>query len=224
MNRILIVAAHPDDEILGCGGLMSKLSGEAEFSVLFLAEGTSCRFETPELDSCGEEIQCRNECAVRALRVLGVNRVQFSNLPCGKLDTYPLISLNKIIEKEIYSFKPDTIFTHYEHDNNADHRRVYKSTMIASRPHATVVRNVLSYEVLSSTECNFSTSFVPNYFVSLEKKDLDKKCLAMSQYSSECRKWPHPRSERGIRTLCDFRGMQSGFENCEAFKVIRMSA
>ena len=220
MKRCLVIAAHPDDEVLGCGGIISRFMREVEFSVLFIAEGTSCRFEEIN-DECKIEIENRKQCCLKALNRLNVSRVTFKNLPCGMLDTIPQLDINKIIEKEIKDFKPDTVFTHWGDDSNKDHQKVHDATIIATRPYNSVVKNVFCYEVLTSTEWNFKKSFNPDIFYALSSEDVENKCLAMNDYYTECKPWPYPRSSEGIETLAKFRGMQSGNSFAEAFKIIR---
>ena len=221
MNRVLIVSAHPDDDILGCGGLMSRLKNSTEFKVVFIGEGTSCRYNEPnDSDSVEKEIKIRNAFGIEALEYLGINRYSFYNLPCGRFDQEPLIKINKIIENEIDDFKPDTVFTHSDIDSNKDHVKVFNSVIIATRP-GLGVNKVYSFEVLSSTEWGFSKAFTPNMFFELSEEDVECKSRALKKYKSEIRNPPHPRNKRGIYTLAKYRGMQSGNEYAEAFQVIR---
>ena len=225
MKKILIISAHPDDDILGCGGIISKYSKKAQIKVIFICEGTSCRFEVKQTKEIiiKEKIDQRNRFAKDALEFLGVKKYKFYNFPCGQLDKIPLIEINKIIETEILSFKPDTIFSHSKNDVNNDHQIVYKSTLIATRPGSKFfVKRLFSYEVLSSSEWNFEKVFKPNYFISLSRENLDKKIEAMNIYKTEVNQFPYPRSAEGIEVLAKFRGIQSKNNFAEAFKVIRI--
>tara|TARA_R100001163_G_C5045536_1_gene182887 strand:- start:300 stop:986 length:687 start_codon:yes stop_codon:yes gene_type:complete len=225
MNKILVIAAHPDDDILGCGGTLSKMSESGcDIRVVFIAEGTTCRFQSGHpVKEISNEISKREKYAKSALSILGIENVCFHNLPCGKLDQFPILEINKIIEKEIKLFCPDTILSHSSVDANSDHRRINESVIMATRPGAlNFVERVLFFEVLSSTEWKFSNSFLPNYFVQLRKKDAENKVKSMKQYKSEVADFPFPRSEEGILSMLKVRGMQSGSEYAEAFETLRI--
>jgi LmbE family N-acetylglucosaminyl deacetylase len=224
MNKALIIAAHPDDDILGCGGLMSKFKNKVEFRVIFIAEGSSCRYNNEEIFSSEvlKVINERNSFGVKALELLGVNNHKFFNLTCGRLDQIPIIEINKIIESEINDFKPDAVFTHSFEDTNNDHLIVHRATQMATRPFTTtLVKELFTYEVLSSSEWRFTHTFSPNYFVSLSEEDVLNKWLSLALYESEVKEFPYPRSKEGIFTLAQYRGLQSGNMYAEAFKLIR---
>ena len=222
-KKVLILAAHPDDDILGCGGFISKNKNKLEFKVVFIGEGSSCRFNYVNLDkNIDNKINQRNNYAIKALQYLKIKKYKFYNLPCGRLDTIPIIDIAKIIEKEIKSFKPDTIITHSDKDVNNDHFIVNKATIQATRPGAlNSINTLMSYEVLSSTEWKFSENFKPNYFIQLDDKNIKEKINSFKIYKSEIKKFPHPRSILGIKTLSMYRGMQIGSKYAEAFKIIR---
>lgn len=224
MKRVLIIAAHPDDDILGCAGLMSKYRDQVEFRVIFIAEGSSCRYNFDELTESHvlKVINERNSFGAKALKFLGVLDYKFFNLPCGRLDQTPIIEINKIIESEIQDFLPDTIFTHSFEDTNNDHLIVHRATQMATRPGSRVlVEKVYTYEVLSSSEWRFTHTFSPNYFESLSEKDVRNKWLALAEYETEIKEFPYPRSEEGIFTLAKYRGLQSASAYAEAFNLIR---
>ncbi len=224
MHRVLIIASHPDDEVLGCGGLISKLKKrDCDFFVLFLGEGSTCRFDNISDKEALEAIKHRESCAMKALEFLDIKNYFFNRFPCGRFDTIPIIEVNKLIEKHIEEFKPDTVFTHSLNDANSDHRISFQSTIMSTRPGAlNSVRSVYSYEILSSSEWNFSSSFLPNFFLELAEEDLKSKIEAMKFYDTETKPYPFPRSNEGIETQAMMRGMQGGFKFAEAFQLIRM--
>lgn len=223
MEKILIIAAHPDDEILGCGGVISKYISEGSaVKIVVLGEGSTCRFEDINGEQARLAVLERNSNAVLALQSLEVDDVEFVNLPCGRFDQVPILNINKILERVIKDFKPDTVFTHSEHDSNNDHRIVFRSTIMATRPCGDhIVKKLLSYEVPSSSEWSYVETFRPNYFVSLADNEIDKKWLALEYYKDEMRQYPFPRSRTGIKNLARQRGMQSGAPFAEAFVLIR---
>mgnify|MGYP000055850981 FL=1 len=224
MKKILIVAAHPDDEILGCGGLISKYQSRGViFRILFIGEGSTARFEDVGCKEAKDAIEYRNSLALKALKFLKVKDVEFNNLVCGKFDQVPIIEINKIIEKNIKDFDPDTLLTHSPADANNDHKIVFNATIMATRPGAlNHVNKLMSFEVLSSSEWSFTDTFKPNYFEELDEFHLESKSHALSKYESEIKKYPFPRSLEGVRALAMMRGMQSGFKYAEAFNIIRV--
>ena len=223
--KTLLIFAHPDDEILGMGGFIAKNIKKHFFKVVFVAEGSSCRFSEEEKNSekVFDSIELRNKMAVNSLKLLGIKDISFHNLPCGMLDQVSILKINKIIENEIEAFKPNNIFTHSSIDCNNDHRIVQRSVMMATRPSNInkSIKKIFSCEILSSTEWSYSEMFCPNYFEILSSKHLKMKTKAMKIYSSECQKEPYPRNERGINALATFRGLQSGYKYAEAFQLIK---
>jgi LmbE family N-acetylglucosaminyl deacetylase len=225
MKKVLIIGAHPDDDILGCGGIISKyIKSGTEFRVVFIAEGSSCRYNLDQINSDEVEktINKRNSFGIKALEKLGVFQYHFYNLPCGRLDTISIIEINKIIELEVLQFQPDTIFTHAESDANHDHGIVFKASIMATRPCNSIrVKSVYSYEILSSSEWKFTSSFEPNSFEELDELDVKNKWDALAEYETEVREFPFPRSFEGVLTLAKYRGLQAGVKYAEAFRLIR---
>jgi len=223
MKRVLVIAAHPDDEILGCGATISKYSRKGvHFMVLFIAEGSSCRFADPRCAESVDAIAKRNQQSVNALSLIGIKNYYFNDLPCGRLDQVPIIEINKIIEQVIREFDPDTVLTHSGLDVNNDHKIVFRATMMATRPTANNrITRLLSYEVLSSSEWAFGETFVPNCFEQIEEQDLLSKWLSLAAYESEVIPYQFPRSEEGLRSQAMVRGMQAGVPLAEAFYIIR---
>jgi len=224
MKKILIIAAHPDDETLGCGGFISKYQQrDVEFKVLFIGEGSTCRFSDPSDVEALVAIDVRTKSARLAMDFFGIQNFEFHNLPCGRFDQVPIIMINKIIEESIRDFEPDTVFTHSSNDANNDHRIVFNSTLMATRPGAkNHVDLLLSYEVLSSSEWSYTNVFAPNYFEEISEEDLSRKWHALGMYDGEMRNYPFPRSNEGVRALSMNRGMQVGLPYAEAFHLVRM--
>lgn len=223
-ERILIVCAHPDDDILGCAGVMAKLRKRgAAVRVMFLGEGSSCRYTPTEHEGleCQSAIALKQLDARAALAMLDVNDIVFRKTKCGRFDMTPLIDIGKLVESEIADFRPDTVLTHSFVDANNDHKVAFQATLQATRPGAlNNVSTVISFEILSSTEWAFVETFKPNYFVSIEA-EIEAKLDAMAKYTTETRPFPFPRSAEGIRALAMLRGTQAGVKFAEAFQVVR---
>ena len=148
--------------------------------------------------------------------------MSFYDNKCGSLSNISPLLLNKIIEKEIKIYKPNIIFTHSNTDLNMDHRTIFNSVLVATRPSSeNSIEAIYSFEILSSTEWNFDQSFKPNYFIELSKNDINNKSKALKCYKSEIKSAPYPRSEYGIKSLAKFRGLQAGFSYAESFNLIR---
>jgi LmbE family N-acetylglucosaminyl deacetylase len=225
MKRVMVVVAHPDDEVLGCGSMVQKILHEGgSVRIMIMGEGSSCRFPRHQIDS--EEvknvIQQRRSFADKALTVLGVKDAVFGDLPCGRFDSIPIIDIGKRIEEQIADFQPDTIISHFNNDANSDHRLTINAVIAATRPvPEACVKTVLSCEIPSSTEWRFVETFKPNFFVNADSY-IDKKIKAFDYYfPTEGREFPFPRSEEGILTLARYRGMQVGLNYAEAFEIVR---
>jgi len=224
-QRILIIAAHPDDEVLGSGGLIHKSSNlGSAIRIVFMAEGNSSRFT--EINALNKKqleklINVRERCALESLTFLGVDpkEIYFSRRKCCQLDTYPRLHLTKEIEKHIKEFQPSCLITHYEKDTNIDHQVCYNSILPAIRPVNNPIRLVLSFEILSSTEWNYCQQFRPNYFINI-KDNIKAKIHACSKYQGEISEKGIGRSAEMIRALSILRGSQSGYDFAEAYKLI----
>jgi len=222
MKRILVIAAHPDDEVLGCGGTIAKIASDGGMvHVLFLADGVFSR----HAEFCpSNELAARRDAANAACAILGVSEVLFGNFPDNRMDTVALLDVVKAIETEITSFCPDTVFTHHAGDLNIDHRLVHKAVVTACRPQTELsVKTLLMFEVPSSTEWQLPHSapvFCPNWFVDVSST-FELKMAALNKYAAEMRHWPHPRSMQGIEHLNRWRGATVGVEVAEAFMLGR---
>lgn len=223
-QKVLIVLAHPDDEVLGCGGFIKLLTNKGkEIRIVILGEGSSCRWNLNMINSqkvTNAKLQ-RQKFAKKAFKILGVKNYLFHELPCGRFDTIALIDIVKIIENEIKSFKPDTIITHYENDTNSDHRISFQATNIATRPVDNLIKNILCCEIPSSTEWRMSKVFKPNMFVDIETTILKKIEAFNCYYETEGKPFPFPRSKEGLETFAKYRGIQAGLSYAEAYSIIR---
>jgi len=222
MKKILIVAAHPDDEVLGCSGTVTRLIEQgAQAYTLILGEGITSRDDIRDSDKRRNEISKLREEIHEANQIIGVDKVFIENLPDNRFDTIPFLDIVKLIEKVKDEIKPDTIFTHYQDDLNIDHQITCRAVLTAARPLADeTVKEIYSFEVLSSTEWSFPSSFSPNTFYDISDT-IDKKLLAMSMYKSELREYPHPRSLDGIKCSAQCNGIKIGANYAEAFKLLR---
>lgn len=221
MASILVIAAHPDDEILGGGGAITRHIDEGDsVTVLILGEGYAARdVSKKELKTGQEQLEV---CAKKALAVLGAPAPLRRALPDNAFDTVPLLSVVKEIEKVIADTKPEIIYTHDAGDVNVDHRIVSQATEAAVRPmEGSSIREVRAFEVPSSSEWNFTRpAFRPNVFVALSEEQLKKKIAAMNAYTSEVRGFPHPRSPEYLEALARVRGGQSGSTAAEGFSLL----
>ena len=222
-KKILIVAAHPDDEVLGCGGTIARLVEEGhEAYTLILGEGVTSRDKSRDKVKRKKELKSLKKQALDANRILGTKDIFIHDLPDNRFDTVPFLDIVKVIENFRDKIKPDTIFTQYERDLNIDHQITYRAVITATRPLSDEsVKEVYSFETLSSTEWNFPLNFSPDVYFDISNY-LDRKIEAMERYKTELKNFPHPRSVDGIRLSAKRWGMQVGLEYAEAFKLVRM--
>lgn len=222
-KKILIVAAHPDDEVLGCFGTVARLIKDGyEAYTLILGEGKTSRDEKRVVENKKDEIEILNEEIKRANNIIGIKKCFIYNFPDNRFDSIDLLDIVKIISKVKNEVNPDIIFTHYENDLNIDHQITYKAVLTATRPiQNESVKEIYSFEVLSSTEWNYPLSFIPNIFFDIEST-FNLKLEAMKCYQSELRNYPHPRSIKGIELNAKYNGMRVGNRYAEAFKIVRI--
>ena len=231
--RILVVVAHPDDEVLGMGGTILKHTQKADaVKIVYLSTGIMSRrksgyvskesyvFNRTEIPKMENEVRNLQNNAKKACKVLGVKRYEFFDFPDNEMDSLSLLKIIKIVEAEIKKVKPDRIYTNHFGDLNVDHRVVYNATLTACRPISSRVPELACFEVPSSTEWNYPQSFNPNYFVNITNQ-LDKKIKAMKMYKNEIRKFPHPRSLENLKNVSLRWGSVSGNKAAEAFEIIR---
>jgi len=226
MDTILVIAAHPDDEVLGCGGTMARLALESnDVYTLILGEGITARDKKRDLAKRENEIAELRKQVENANKILGVKKVYTYDFPDNRFDTVPLLDIIKTIEKIKEDIKPDIVFTHHYGDLNIDHQITFKAVMTAFRPiKDESVKEIYSFEIPSSTEWNVPSSltyFMPDYFVSINKS-LEAKINALKEYKTELRDFPHPRSLKAVALNAKQWGVKMGFEATEAFKTIRI--
>jgi LmbE family N-acetylglucosaminyl deacetylase len=221
---ILVIAAHPDDEVLGCGGTMARLAAEGEdVYIAILGEGITSRYQQREAADAAllEALHSRSR---QVAALVGAKDLFMYNLPDNRFDTVPLLEVVKIIEALVEKLQPHTVYTQHGGDLNIDHNIIYRATLTATRPIAgRPVRALYAYEVASSTEWafqHFSPVFQPNYFVDISAT-LETKIQAMALYESEARPFPHPRSPEALRAIARRWGSVVGLEAAEAFDLIR---
>jgi len=224
-KKILVVASHPDDEILGCGGTIAKLSKSGNIvQTIILTKGISSRFDSNKNEIIKLQDKL-NRSSKAANKVIGVKNLKFFDLPDNQFDNNSLLSLIKIIEKEIKDFKPNIIFTHFINDLNIDHQYTSRAVLTAARPQTkNSVEEILFFEINSSTDYQINSNglqFMPNYFVDISKTvKLKKKALEI--YKSEMKKYPHSRSVKAILNKNISIGNSIGLSFCEAFQIARI--
>lgn len=196
--KILVISPHPDDEVLGAGGTISRHTQKGDEVYLCIVT------KAYPPDWSEDYIIERKKEVVKVRDELKIKKVYFLELPTVKLDTFPQKELNDRIREKIDEIKPEVVYTTHGGDINKDHRIVFEATLTATRPMlGSPVKKLLSYETLSSTEWTFGTmghSFIPNVYVDITET-LEHKINAMALYASELREYPHPRSLEMISIL-----------------------
>ena len=223
-DSVLVVAAHPDDEVLGCGGTIARLANEGqEVRIAILAEGMTSRYQQRE-QANQKQLSHLHSNAQQAADKVRAKELVLCKLPDNRLDTVPLLEVVKLVEDLIEKFKPTVIYTHHPGDLNVDHGVVHRAVLTATRPiPGERVRKIYAFEVPSSTEWAFQRmepSFRPNVFVDISAT-LETKVSALACYDTETRKFPHPRSPEAVRAIAMRWGSVAGFQAAEAFELIR---
>lgn len=221
---VLVVAAHPDDEVLGCGGTISKLSGEGhEIHVAILGEGITSRYGRRENAKIALVEELRDS-SRQVAQLLGVKEIFFYDLPDNRFDTVPLLDVIKLIEKLIDKVRPQIIYTHHGGDLNNDHVITHRAVLTATRPASLHrVDEIYAFEVPSSTEWafgQFAPRFRPNVFVDISGT-MEIKIQAMQLYKNELKSFPHPRSIKILQITGQRWGSTVGLNTVEAFELIR---
>lgn len=226
MKTVLVIAAHPDDEVLGCGGTMAchAAKGDEVYSVI-LAEGLTSRENERNRDVHRKEFTILHDAAHKANDILGVKQLKLLEFPDNRMDSMDRLDIVKVIEELISEIKPNIIYTHHIGDVNIDHRRIHEAVLTAVRPipgnH--YIEELLYFEIASSTEwmtTGSAPAFTPNWYIDIEKT-LDLKLKALEAYEYEMREWPHARSVKSLDYLAKWRGANIGVEAAEAFMLGR---
>lgn len=223
MKKIMLVAAHPDDELLGSAGtlLLFKKKGY-KIKIIFLSDGESSREVGKK--KLYKLINKRKKQAIKISKLCKFEEPVFAEFPDNRLDTVPILKIVKFIENEIRKYKPEILITHNENDLNIDHKLAFKSVITATRPSTkTFIKSIYCFETPSSTENNFSrlkVNFNPNLYFDISKF-LNKKIKLLKIYKDEIKTYPHSRSLEGIKVLAKYRGTQIGVKYAEAFYLLR---
>ena len=223
MASILVVAAHPDDEILGCGGVLARHAAEGDtVHVLIVAEGATARDSERDPRGREPELTALRAAASRAAAEIGAEEPRILGLPDNRLDSLPLLEIVKPIEAVVEAVAPEIVYTHHAGDLNVDHRIVHQATVTACRPlPGSPVRALYAFETVSSTEWQTAgESFRPQRWVDIEPF-LRCKLRALDAYEAEMRPFPHARSREAVEALARVRGAAAGLRAAECFVVVR---
>lgn len=218
-QSMLIIAPHPDDEVLGCGGIIKKFTDHGIIvNVLVITRGKKEIYSDKRIENVRKE-------ARNAHKLLGIENTMFLDFPAPDLDTISISELSVAISNIINKFKPVTIFIPHRGDIHHDHKAVFTASLVAARPvNNYLVKRIYSYETLSETEWAApfgDDAFIPDYFVNISN-EFQFKLKAMKCFKSQIREFPNPRSLKAIESLAQFRGSSVGFDYAEAFMTIRV--
>lgn len=225
-NKVLVIAAHPDDEVLGCGGTMARHADNGdEVHVVILVEGVTSRDQKRDRQNREKDLSKLGEAAHKANDILGTTSLTLHDFPDNRLDTVSLLDITKVVEDYIESIQPTIIYTQHGGDLNIDHRRVHEAVVTACRPKPTnhSVQTLLSFEVASSTEWQTPGTapiFAPNWYVDIDNS-LERKIKALEAYGDEIIEWPNARSIPAVTHLARWRGANIGVNAAEAYMLGR---
>jgi LmbE family N-acetylglucosaminyl deacetylase len=226
-KKIMLVVAHPDDELLGLGATMNKLISKynCKVKVVILGEGITSRSDARDVKLWEKELATHKQNIQNAAKAIGYHEVKTYDFPDNRFDSVALLDIVKAVEKEKNDFQPEIIFTHHGGDTNVDHRCTFDAVITATRPMShEVVKTIIAFETPSSTEwqaANYPNYFRPNLFIEVAKENVDAKIKGMESYEFEKRKYPHPRSPEALEIQCKRNGVIVGKEYAEAFMLIR---
>ena len=225
-KRVLVVAAHPDDEVLGVGGTIIRHAQVGDtVRILLMAEGLTSRADQRDVESFQKGLDALHKNAQSVAHALGAESIQLANFPDNRMDCVELLDIVKVIEKEIEDFHPEIVYTHHAGDVNIDHVQTHNAVVTACRTlPGKNVKELCFFETPSSTEWQMQTSdkaFLPALYVDISNT-FAQKIKALELYASEMRDYPHPRSYRAVEILARYRGYAVGIEFAEAFSVGRI--
>jgi len=223
VNKILAICAHPDDEVLGCGGtLLKHKSRKDQINLLFVFEGSS-RGNTKSKKNILLNLKKRENSALKVAKYLKAKSIKFLNNENLNSDSRLKIKITNEITKHINKIRPSIIYTHSPKDLNIDHRNCFESVLISTRTSQNnKLKKIVSFEIPSSTEWSFNSfgTFKANYFVDIEKFIKDKLKL-LKMYSYELKSFPYPRSKENIISQSKYAGSYVGFKHAEKFEIIK---
>lgn len=226
-KRILVIVAHPDDELLGLGASMHKLIQKYNCTIraIILGEGITSRSDKRDSKLWEDELKVHRRNIEEARKAIGYESVGTYNFPDNRFDSVDLLDIVKVIEKEKNEYNPSVIFTHHGGDVNVDHQCTFKAVITATRPmEHEIVKTIISFETPSGTEwiaASDPRQFIPNMFIEVSEENVQAKIKGMESYEFEKRAYPHPRSPKALRILAQQRGIIVGKEYAEAFTIIR---
>lgn len=226
-KKILVVVAHPDDELLGLGGTMHRLINDYDVTarVIILGEGITSRADTRNTEIWKKQLAIHRQNIHDAQKAIGYHSVGIYDFADNRFDSIDLLDLIKVIEKEKLEFDPEVIFTHHGGDVNIDHQLTFEAVITATRPMAhELVKTIVTFETPSGTEWRAASDpkhFIPNLFFAINEENLAAKIKGMESYEFEKRAYPHPRSPEALKILAQRHGIAVGTDYAEAFMLIR---
>ena len=225
MNKILVICAHPDDEVLGCGGtLLKHRKNKDQINILFVFEGSTGRYNNKNNTKAIKDLKKRENSAIKVAKKLKANSIKFLNYQNLHINSSIQLKITKDISEIVKKIDPNIIYTHSAKDLNLDHRTCLDSVLVATRPDKNLsLKKLLCFEIPSSTEWahNVFGNFSPNYYVNIEKF-LKEKLILLNYYSYELKAFPYPRSKENIIAQSKLIGSVCGFKNAEQFEVIKI--
>jgi N-acetylglucosamine malate deacetylase 1 len=221
-SKILIIAAHPDDEIIGCGGAILKLKKKNKIKIIFTCKTYDKRINDKSVKKNNE----RQKIAKKVSKYLKINDPEFLNFNGLSIRREDITRMSKILYEKIIKFKPDTIFTHCIDDNHHDHRATTEATMIACRPNKnnTFLKKIYSFEIPSASEklIKKNRAFNPNFFIDINETYKDKIFILKKFYKDELKPYPNFLSLKSIENLIKFRGNSINLKAAEAFEIVKL--